>query len=795
VEQESGPMNSEEFDSNEVSVQVAGLAGLGIWQMDCTSPLQALRWDDLCFALHGSDPERFQPTLGTTLLLYEDESRARFEDALMSSSVGNQPFEVEVDLLVATGVKRRLLVAGMPRSEGRYILGYYQDISKRQQVVQRLEMEQSQLRALIKSLPDLLFGVDAGGHFRFYYTGECSLLSESPETYLGRHVADVFPYLRQDFSQHLKRACETGEMASIEFQVITANGEGFFEARILPLDKFQIGQRALLLLRDITEQHLRAEQLVNSQQAALQASRSKSQFLANMSHEIRTPLNGMLGMTELLLGTELTTEQREYAQQAMDSTQGLLEIVNDILDLSKIEANRLVLEAIPFSPRAVVRDALASISVRAHEKGLEIVGAIDPSVPSRVVGDPTRVRQLLTNLLSNAIKFTAQGEVEVQLSQRDPGVMRVTVFDTGEGIPVERQGEIFEPFTQADGTTTRRHGGTGLGLTICRQIVERMGGKIWLESQPGQGSRFSFTLKVPNYHTDNCQPDTPYQAFVRDLDQPDLSPADFAQFIQSKRVLIIDDNPSCRRTLKETLVTWGIEAQVAVGPGPALQAVRESQRRGRLFDVALVDFQMPGCDGLELARELPRELACVLMVTLGRPTGEELSSAGVRRVVVKPLMGNELAKILLELFRSGVARSVTANQASQRHCEPKKILMAEDNMVNAKVVSKMLQRLGHEVHHVVNGQLAVDFLSHNNVDVVLMDVQMPVMDGFEATRRWRSIEATTNRRVPIVALTGNAMASDREMCLEAGMDLHLTKPIRLDLLDQMLSSLQTLRSS
>lgn len=786
-------MQPPELKPSSLFPRVAELAGMGVWQMDCASPLQVLDWDGLCYRLHDTDPDRFQPTLGATLLLYEDESRARLEDALMSCSVGNLPFDVEVELMLSSGM-RRLRVAGSPEEGGRYILGYYQDISARQQVIRKLELEQSQLRALLKTLPDMLFGIDSGGFFRDYYSGQCKLLSEDPESYLGRHVGDVFPYLRHDFSNLLKAACDSGDLTQIEFQVLTASGEGFFEARILPLERVHQGHRALLLLRDITEQHLRAEQLRGSQQAALQASRAKSQFLANMSHEIRTPLNGMLGMTELLLGTDLTVEQREYAQQAMTSTQGLLEIVNDILDLSKIEANRLVLESIPFSPRAVVQDALASLSLRAHEKGLEIVGSVDSSVPSRVVGDPTRVRQLLTNLLSNAIKFTSQGEVELQLSQREPGVMRVSVYDTGEGIQPERQGEIFEPFTQADGTTTRRHGGTGLGLTICRQIVEKMGGKIWLESQPGQGSRFSFTLKLPNYHTEGPHQDTPYQAFVRDLDQPDLSASDFAQCIQNKRVLIVDDNASCRRMLKETLITWGIEAQVAVGPGPALQAVRESQRRGKLFDLALVDFQMPGCDGLELVRELPKELLSLLMVTLGRPTQEQLEEAGVRKVMVKPLLGNELARTLLELFRAGAPRTSAAQQEKARASEPKRILMAEDNMVNAKVVSKMLQRLGHEVFHVVNGQLAVDFLKNHEVDVVLMDVQMPVMDGFEATRRWRSIESTSNRRVPIVALTGNALASDREMCLEAGMDLHLTKPIRLDLLDQMLSSLQSLKS-
>ena len=763
---------------------------MGMWRMDCTSPLQTLFWDDMSHQLHGTDSDRFHPTLGASLLLYEDESRTRLEDALMACSLAATPFEVEVDRRLDTGRTRRLLVAGNSQSGGREILGYYQDVSERQQLVRRLQHEQRHTRALLRTLPDLLFGVDAGGFFREYHTGQSTLLKHPPENYVGRHIGEAFPYLRQEFPPKLRHATETGEITLLEFQLHHNDRDGTFEVRILPLEKSgDSTQVALLLIRDITEQHRRSEELKRSQEAALAASRMKSQFLANMSHEIRTPLNGVIGMTELLLGTDLHNEQREYAQTALRSAQRLLETVNDILDLSKIEANRLELETIPFSLRSIVQDALSSLALKAHEKGLELVGSVAPSVPSRVVGDPTRVRQLLNNLLGNAIKFTSQGEVELQLAQREPGVLRVSVYDTGEGIAYERQREIFDPFTQADGSTTRRFGGTGLGLTICRQLVEKMGGKIWLESQPGQGSRFSFTVKLPNYHTETQEIDTPYHAFVRDLDQPDLSAEDFANHIQGKRVLIIDDNASCRRVLKETLANWGIEAQVAVGPGPAMQMAREAQRRGKAFDLALVDFQMPGCDGLELAQELPGSLTSVLMVTLGGPLHEQLNKTGVKKVAIKPLLSQELARILLRLFRQLPAASAFPAQPVQRSGEPLKILIAEDNLVNAKVVSKMLQRLGHEVIHVVNGELAVDYLQQNEVDVVLMDVQMPVMDGFEATRRWRAIETTRATRVPIVALTGNAMSTDREMCLEAGMDLHLTKPIRLDLLDQMLTSL------
>ncbi|MBX3170274.1 MAG: response regulator [Candidatus Eremiobacteraeota bacterium] len=778
-----------QFDAATLS-SVARLASMGIWRMDCTSPLQTLLWDDMSHHLHGTDRERFQPTLGGSLLLYEDESRSRLEDALMACSVNHTPFEVEVDRRLDNGQTRRLLVAGTAQAGGREILGYYQDVSQRKQLVNRLQLEQSQTRALFRTLPDLMFAVDAGGFFRQYYTGQSPLLKHPPESYVGRHISEAFPYLRQEFPPKLRHACDSGEITTLEFQLHTNDRDGTFELRILPLEKGgDHVPKALLLIRDITEQHRRSEELKRSQEAALLASRVKSQFLANMSHEIRTPLNGVIGMTELLLGTDLQNEQREYAQTALRSAQSLLETVNDILDLSKIEANRLDLETIPFSLRAVVQDAIASIALKAHEKGLELVGSVAPSVPSRVVGDPTRIRQLLNNLLSNAIKFTSQGEVELQLAQREPGIIRVSVFDTGEGIAYERQREIFDPFTQADGSTTRRFGGTGLGLTICRQLVEKMGGRIWLESQPGQGSRFSFTVKLPNYHTEMPEADAPYHAFVRDLDQPDLSAEDFANYIQGKRVLIIDDNASCRRVLKEMLANWGIEAQVAVGPGPAMQMVREAQRRGKAFDLALVDFQMPGCDGLELAQELPTPLTSVLMVTLGRPLHQQLNQTGVKKVAIKPLLSQELARLLLGLFRQQPPPSAFPAQPVQRAGEPLKILIAEDNLVNAKVVSKMLQRLGHEVVHVVNGELAVDYLQQNQVDVVLMDVQMPVMDGFEATRRWRAIEATRSYRVPIVALTGNAMSTDREMCLEAGMDLHLTKPIRLDLLDQMLNSL------
>jgi two-component system, sensor histidine kinase and response regulator len=787
----SGPAGAEERGGDQAELlalrSAVATAGMGLWHMDCTSPLQILGWDQRCHELHGTEAGRFQPTLGSTLLLYRDETRSTLEDALMAASVSGDRFEVEVDCLISDGNMRRLLVVGVPEQGGRSIRGYYQDVTEKQQHLRQLYLEQSQLRALFKALPDLLFGIDAGGVLRHYYGGDCSVLTAPPETYIGKFVGDVFPFLRKQFKLELQSAMQTREVHRLEFELASTQGSRHYEARILPVDSAERNAGALLLLRDIHEQHEHTEALQRSETAAVEASRMKSQFLANMSHEIRTPLNGVVGMLELLMGTELVPEQREYGQTAMQSAQMLLDIVNDILDLSKIEANRLDLESLPFSVRAVAQEALSGVAVRAHEKGLELVGSVDPAIPSRVVGDPTRIRQILNNLLSNAIKFTAHGHVELQVAQREAGWLRVSVYDTGEGVPLDRQGEIFEPFIQADGSTTRRHGGTGLGLTICRQLVEKMGGRIWLDSQPGRGSCFSFSVRLPNYHVDNGSEDPAYETFVRDLDQPDLTPDDFRQFIQNKRVLVVDDNASCRRSLKEMLANWGMSAQVAVGPGPGLQTMRDATRRGKPFDLALIDFQMPGCDGLEFARELPPEVARVLMVTLGRPISEHLAEAHVHRVTVKPLLGPQLAAILLSLFRQ--METSPARPLFTRRTEPLKILMAEDNMVNAKVVSKMLQRLGHNVVHVVNGQLAFEYLRQNPVDVVLMDVQMPVMDGFEATRRWRAVEATTSRRIPIVALTGNATASDREMCLESGMDYHLSKPIRLDLLDQMLGSL------
>ena len=767
--------------------QIAAMAGLGIWKWDCMSPTQTLEWDARCFELHGVTPRDFDPSLGAVLLLYDDASRSRLEESLMGAAMSAQSFQVEVNCPTPGGVLRRLQVMGTPQDGGRTMVGFYQDVTAREHQLRQLLTEQAQSKALLQALPDCLLALDANGYIRHAVSGPSAF---APGDIVGKHVAEAFPALRADFAREMKEALASEESRRLEFRQPVSLVERWLEARLVPLPGgFDPTRAALLLVRDVTEQHEHAQLLKLSEQAAQQASLMKTQFLANMSHEIRTPLNGVIGMVELLLGTDLPHEGRDYAQTAMQSAHNLLEIVNDILDLSKIEANRLDLEIITFSLRHVVSDALAAHALRAHEKGLELVGSVDPGIPVRQMGDPTRIRQVLNNLLSNAVKFTASGEVELQVTQREPGVVRVSVYDTGEGIRPEAQAGIFEAFTQADGSTTRRHGGTGLGLNICRELVELMGGRIWLESQPGQGSCFSFSLKLPTA-TEAEEPvaggDSAYQAFVREMGSSRLTPDEFRLQIQSKKMLVVDDNASCRRGFRELLASWGVPCQVAVGPGPGLQMVRDAQQRGAPFDLVLLDMQMPGCSGLELAAEIPAGPHKVLLLTLGRPSVQEMDEAGVSQVMFKPVLGRDLGRLLLKAVGAGQEGAAPLAARTQRSLH---VLMAEDNLINARVLTKMLQRLGHRVTHVGNGEQAVAFLQKERPDVVLMDVQMPVMDGFEATRRWRALEAGSNDRVPIVALTGNAMSSDRDRCLEVGMDLHLTKPIRLDLLDQMLSAL------
>ncbi len=515
--------------------------------------------------------------------------------------------------------------------------------------------------------------------------------------------------------------------------------------------------------------------LVESRDEAEAANRAKSDFLANMSHEIRTPMNGVLGMAELLSSTSLDENQRGYFKMMRESADSLLVLLNDILDFSKIEAGKLELEIVDFDPRDLAATATRTLASRAAARRLELVCRVAEDVPAVVVGDPGRLRQVLVNLVGNAVKFTEQGEVLVDVGVESLGeheaTLRFDVKDTGIGIPPEQHATLFDAFTQADSSTTRHYGGTGLGLSISSQLVRMMGGRIWLESEVGVGSTFSFTVVVRT-----------------DPDRGRRSPLELDR-LADLRVLVVDDNATNRCILAELLAKWRMSATAAVDGLDGLKGFRRAAREGVPYALVLLDCMMPGMDGFQFTerlREEPGGPACqVVMISSAiRPgDGERCRSLGILRCLAKPVVQSELLETILERVHVDDAeRPVVPEGAGPDGGRPvaRRVLLAEDSVVNQRVAVGMLEARGHEVLVVENGRAAVERLRSDSFDVVLMDVQMPVMDGLQATAAIRAAESGTGRRLPVVAMTANAMKGDRERCLQARMDDYVSKPVEVE---------------
>ncbi|RAX43893.1 hypothetical protein DQ354_18415 [Arthrobacter sp. AQ5-06] len=663
----------------------------------------------------------------------------------------------------------------------------FRDITARQRAQDRASeaiAELEGLGAIVNSSADAIIGITPEGVITSWNKGAERLHGYKADEVTGRDVQFLIPdHLRRSEEALLADVRERGVARSFEAERVRKDGTTVpVSVTISPIRAEGGGVRGMAkIVRDVTGQRLAAAELLAAREAALESSRLKSEFLATMSHEIRTPMNGVIGLTALLLGTPLDETQRRYAEGVRGAGEVLLALINDILDLSKLEAGKVDLEIAAFDPRLLVEEVAGLLGESARAKGLELIAYCRPEVPVLLSGDAGRIRQVLLNLASNAVKFTPSGEVSVRVHPVDlhPGgpAVRFEVRDTGIGIEPEDHRRLFESFSQADSSTTRRYGGTGLGLAVSRRLTEVMGGEIGLTSAPGEGSTFWFVLPLQPAEASGGID----EAAVR---SPDL--------LAGVRVLVVDDNATNRLVLESQLRTWNMDPDTVGDARAALDRCRDAVFAGRPFDVVVLDMCMPEMDGMELARAISADgvlapTSLIMLTSTPQMDPAELAAAGVREWLMKPVRSSELYDRLLRL-RGGTqpAERLAARGVPEKQGIPSRgrILVVEDNEVNQLVAREMVKRLGYLADVVPDGAEAVSAVAAVSYAAVLMDCHMPVMDGFEATRTIRTEEGA--RHLPIIAMTAGALDEDRERCLAAGMDDYLTKPVDLAALEAAL---------
>jgi PAS domain S-box-containing protein len=651
-------------------------------------------------------------------------------------------------------------------------------ISERDRTESRLEDEEERTRLLLESTGEAIYGVDHEGRCIFCNPACLRLLGyQTREELLGRSMHELIHHTKKDGSHYAVEDCPyVGASAGLrghhsQDDVLWRADRTSFSAEIWS-HPVHHGEKLIgwvVGFVDITERKQTQESLQRAKDEAEAANRAKSEFLANMSHEIRTPMNGILGMAELALETELTGEQREYVSTMKSSGESLLNLLNDLLDFSKIEAQKMELEMADFSPEACVEDALQPLGPIAHKKGIQLLWDIEANVPRQIRGDATRLRQVIINLAGNALKFTEKGEVAVRVAVEEDGrnyaMLRFSVSDTGIGIPTEKQGQIFEAFAQADMSTTRRFGGTGLGLTICKKLVKLMGGRMWLESEPGRGSRFHFTVRA--------------LVAVAPFEE-----ASDARAIADAHVLVVEQSEANAKFLSRVLRSWNMVAVVAETFGEALEMWTELHVKSRNAVAVLLSdsFEMEGTKQFSRKMEAVAKGRTPIILMTSRPweagQSEAWKAAGVVRAISMPFRRSSLFEALQAVTgKTQDTRAIRPSESNYVSARKLRILLAEDNVVNQKLMAKMLEKMGHEVAVAADGQVALQKLAEQEFDLVAMDMQMPVMDGIAATLAIRAQELGTGRHIGIVAMTANAFEEDRQRCMDAGMDGYIAKPV------------------